>query len=381
MSKMANKSLVGAFVIGAVVLAVIAVIIFGSGKFFQKIQTYVVYFQGSVKGLNVGSPVIFRGVKIGEVKSMAIRFQQADLTFYLPVIIEIEVDKFRDTGMRPTKPYEYYQGLIDKGLRAQLQSLSFVTGQLAVAVDFFPDKPAKFVGLDKRYHEIPTVPTMLEDLTKSFEKLHLEELVESVKSTVTGIDKLVNSPEIAKTLQSLSQAAEEAKMLVKNVNGQIAPLTSQATSTLKDAQILVKNLDEKITPLLVSVDGAVKDAQKLVQHVDGRIDPVVSNVEETLKGVNSLVRNDVPKLVRNIDQKVEQISPEVVKSLETLRGTLQEAQTALRSVSSSATPDSVLIYQMTEALSELSNAARSLRDLSGYIERHPESFIRGKKNP
>jgi len=351
MSKLANKSLIGAFVIGAIALAVIAVIIFGSGKFLRKTQKYVMFFQGSVKGLSIGSPVIFRGVRIGEVTDISIRIQQADLAFYIPVIVEVHVDKVNTTGMR-VKPYEFYQALIDKGMRAQLQSQSFVTGQLAVALDFFPDKPAKFVGLDKRYREIPTVPTTLEDLAKTLQDLHLEELVERVKSAVAGIDRVVNSPEIPKMLQSLSQRVEETGLLVRNVDSQLGPLIS-------------------------SLDGTVKDVQKFVQHVDARIDPVLSRVEGVLQAVENVTQNDVQKLVRDVNQLV----PEVSKILGTLQGTLEETKTTISSIEGTAGPNSVLVYKLTETLEEVSNTARSLRNLTDYLQQHPEALIRGKKNP
>jgi paraquat-inducible protein B len=378
MSKMANKSLIGAFVVGAIALAVISVIIFGSGKFLSKLQTYVLYFQGSVKGLSVGSPVLYRGVKIGEVKDIAVQFDAEKIDFNLPVIIDVDVDRFRPTGARKTKPYEFYQTMIDKGLRAQLQSQSFVTGQLAVALDFYPDKPAKLHGLDKRYRELPTVPTPIEELQKTIQDLNLKEFAEKVKETLNGIDKAVNSPEIAKTLKSVSGAAEETRVMVKNVSSQVTPLVSNLNETVKDARKMVENLDRQMATVLPSIEGTMKDAQKLVQHVDTRIDPMAANAEEAMKGINSLVNKDVKNLVGNLDQGVAKVVPELAKSLETLRGTLQEAQGALRSVGGSAGAQSPLMYQLTKTLEELANAAQSLRSMADYLEQHPESLIRGK---
>ena len=377
MSKMANKSLIGAFVIGAIALAVISVSIFGSGKFFRKQLEFIMYFQGSIKGLSVGSPVIFRGVKIGEVKDITLRVRPSDLSFFIPVILEIDPSRIQTEGTL-AKPYENIQTMIDKGLRGQLQSQSFVTGQLAVGIDFYPDKPAKLVGLDKKYHEIPTVPTPIEELQKTIQDLNPKELAEKVKATLDGIERAVNSPEIQKTLKSVSAAAEEARVMVKNVNGQITPLASNLNETVKDAQKLVQNLDRQMTTLLPSIEGTMKDAQKLVQHVDTRIDPMAANAEEAMKGINSLVNKDVKNLVGNLDQGVAKVVPELAKSLETLRGTLQEAQGALRSVGGSAGAQSPLMYQLTQTLEELANAAQSLRSMADYLEQHPEALIRGK---
>jgi len=78
MSKQANKSLIGAFVVGAMVLVVAGILTFGSGQFMKELRKYVLYFDGSIKGLSVGAPVIFRGVKVGEVTNIKVRFEGED---------------------------------------------------------------------------------------------------------------------------------------------------------------------------------------------------------------------------------------------------------------------------------------------------------------
>ena len=97
-----------------------------------------------------------------------------------------------------------------------------------------------------------------------------------------------------------------------------------------------------------------------------------------MKGINSLVNHEVKNLVGNLDRGVAQVMPEIVKSLETLRGTLQEAQGVLRSMGGGTGAPSPLIYQLTVLLEDLSSVARSLRVLSDQIEQYPESLIRGK---
>ena len=93
MSKPASKTLIGVFVLGALVLAVIALVIFGSGKFFERRITYVMYFDGSVKGLNIGSPVVFRGVKIGSVKDIELKADVKDFKLFIPVYVQVEPQK------------------------------------------------------------------------------------------------------------------------------------------------------------------------------------------------------------------------------------------------------------------------------------------------
>ena len=150
MSKPANKTLIGVFVIGAIVLAIIAVIIFGSGKFFAEKMPLVMYFEGSVAGLNVGSPVMFKGVKVGVVKDIVLRFDSNNISFLIPVYAELDPKRFHVIG-KIADETELDKELIKRGLRARLELQSMVTGQLMVDLDFYPDKPAKLVGLDKGY--------------------------------------------------------------------------------------------------------------------------------------------------------------------------------------------------------------------------------------
>ena len=101
MSKQANKTVIGIFVVGAIALAIAAVLILGSGKFFKQTFRAVCYFEGSVGGLNIGAPVVFRGVKIGSVTDVILRFDSTKLIFTIPVYIEIEPDKIAVIGARP----------------------------------------------------------------------------------------------------------------------------------------------------------------------------------------------------------------------------------------------------------------------------------------
>jgi len=85
MSKQANMALIGGFVVGALALVFAGVMVFGSGKFLQETANYVLYFDGSLKGLNVGSPVVWKGVKIGSVTDIQLQADAVDLTIQDPV--------------------------------------------------------------------------------------------------------------------------------------------------------------------------------------------------------------------------------------------------------------------------------------------------------
>ena len=200
MSKPASKTVIGIFVVGAIALVVIAIVILGSGKFFKRTFTVVCFFQGSVGGLNEGSPVVFRGVKIGSVKDIVLRADSEKLTFTIPVYIEIEPAKFTVTGPRPKQLGQNLKTFIDRGLRATLETQSIVTGQMQVSLDFYPEKPAKFVGLDAETPEIPTIRTAMQELTEKVEKIPIDEIFAKILSAVQGIEKVNFSESARKTI-------------------------------------------------------------------------------------------------------------------------------------------------------------------------------------
>ena len=316
MSKNASKTLIGAFVLGAIALAVVAVMIFGSGKFFSKRPVYVMFFEGSVKGLNEGSPVNFRGVKIGSVKDIELKFDAKGLVFLIPVYVEIDPAKV--TGSKSTiGGAEVWEELIQKGLRAQLELQSFVTGQLMINVDFFPGKPARYVGMDKRYPEIPTVPSPLDELLKTAEQLPLKELFDKLLKSIEGIERVANSPQIGSSLESLSEG--------------------------------------------------LKESRKILAKIDREIGPTMANLKETSDSIKAFADKS-------------QLVPAVLeKTLATAQSSLRQAEKTFVSVQRLASDNSVIVYQIDNALDEVAKASRSVRSLSDYIYRHPESLIKGKR--
>jgi paraquat-inducible protein B len=140
--KRGNPALIGLFIIGAIVLMVAGVLVVGSGKFFVHTERAVIYFDGSVQGLQIGAPVTFRGVKIGSVVSVQLYFDRHRLDFRVPVIIEIpqgSQSHVHISGELAGTHQDMLIALIKRGLRAQLQTESLVTGQLFVQLDLYPD--------------------------------------------------------------------------------------------------------------------------------------------------------------------------------------------------------------------------------------------------
>ena len=323
MSKQANKTLIGAFVIGSIALLVAAVLVLGGGKLFSNKFKVVMFFEGSIKGLNVGSPVMFRGVKVGTVSDINLMLDAKALSFQTPVVAELDPARLVLTGGGERDDPSRLQALIGHGLKAQLQMQSIVTAQLLVALDLFPDKPAHFVGLVKEYPEIPTVPTSLAELSKAIEDLPLKEIIMNLNSAMDGIQKIVNAPEVKEDIRTLHL-------------------------TLQEARELIRNIDQKIDPLITNLNALTNDAR------------------------GSL--NQANNTLTTLEKDAQEIAITTKQTLESAQSALRKSEKAFATFSD----DSQLLYETKKTLKELSAAARSLRVLSEYLEQHPEALLRGK---
>ncbi|MEJ2033338.1 MAG: MlaD family protein [Deltaproteobacteria bacterium] len=327
MSKKANKTLIGIFVLGAGALLFVAILVFGSGKFFEKRPTYVLFFEGSLKGLNVGSPVAFRGIRVGEVTSIDVLLDRKRGKILIPVYIELNPNRFTVVG-EAKKPkvlgergrQKLIDRLVKEGMRAQLQMQSMVSGQLLINLAFFPDKPVRLVGAEPQYIEVPTVPTDLQEIGKTLEKvmarlqrIPFEKLMASLTGAAEGLDKMVNTPEAQKSLQTLNQ-------------------------TLADLQVLVKN-------------------------VNAQVDPLAGSLEETSKAARVTLHQTAVSL--------QSTSKAAIAALDQARRTFAKTEGL-------AEGDSSLGYQLNLTLEELSAAAASLRTLADTLERRPDALLRGK---
>ena len=329
MGKRSNPAVVGAFVIGAVVLAVIGVALFGSGRLFRTTYPYVLYFTGDVNGLKVGAPVKFKGVELGRVLDVLLNVSEigllegvppsaADLQrVRIPVMIEIDQDALLQKGGKLEPNPETVKRLVDLGLRGQLAMESFVTGLLYVKLDIHPGSALNLVADPTvKVAEIPTRPTPLEELQMAaaefFAKLKevdIQGLVKGLGSTVEGIDRLVNSPKVQETLDALPG-------LARNLDGAIA----RVSTTLAEVEKLARGLDAKLDPLGKSLETASREAGDA----------------------------------------------------------LRAASKTLNSASIVLQPSSPIMYQLGRSLADLAQAAQAIRRLAEDLERNPSALIRGR---
>jgi len=340
MGKQASRTVIGAFVVGAIALAVAGVLVFGSGKLLSKQARFVMFFDGSLKGLQVGAPVVMQGVKIGEVTDIYVMADPATLEFYNPVFVKIDPGKIRVAGQETTtwkmrkEEYSDYQALVKKGMKAQLVLQSYVTGQLWVGLDLYPDKPVRLVGMIKDVPEIPTIPPTLEELSKTIGELPVKQIVWKLDNVITGIDRLVNSPELQRTVVNLEKATGDIDRLVKRVDSQVEPLSADVRRTLEEAN-----------KTLASAQGALAQAEKTLAFKEG-----------------------VPG----------QVAENLLATVASARSALDESRKAFVAVQDLASQSAYLGYEADSTLEQVKSLSRSMRSLTDYLDRHPESLIRGK---
>jgi paraquat-inducible protein B len=329
MNQKISPTLVGGFVIGAVVLLVIAVIAFGSGQLFRKTREFVLYFDSSVNGLRIGAPVKVRGVEIGAVKD--IRFQLAEDTQInkIPVIVEIDLDKLTSRGAKAAAAEDvksFRQVIVERGLRGQLMTESLVTGLLYVGLDFFPGSPIHLVqrtDRDHKYPEIPTVPTYLEQaqdtaarILAKLEEVDFKGMMDSVSRAVDGFGSLVNSPALKSTIQRLDQT-------------------------------------------MPKIDQAIVEIRKMTSNLDDNITVLSANLQQTSDAAREAMQ-------------------QAALTMKQTDAAFKEAEAVMTNIRGMSDPDSVTFYELGRSLREVSAAARSLRILSNSVERNPRALIFGK---
>jgi paraquat-inducible protein B len=303
MSERFSATLIGAFVMGAVALALVALMVFGSASLFQERRKNVLYFSGSVKGLNVGSPVMFRGVPIGQVEDIRVIFDSQTLNVRIPVVIATDPTLIQPAGgaeslraaMERHGAADLMGLMVERGLRAQLQMQSLVTGQLFVQLDFFPQNEPRYLGQDEEYKEIPTVLSNFAEVSKTLEQIPLDQLVRKVMATLDGIEKLVNDPKLAASIDSLDQALRAISDLAGNVDARMSELSTSVGATMKDVRVLATHVDAEVGP----VGQDLRKAAKAASRAFDRTEKALSGLEGTV-GAGSAERRDLRRALQEI---------------------------------------------------------------------------------
>ena len=321
-----HKVAIGAFTLLGAFFFVLALIFLGGGKFFKTKTEYVLYFEGSVSGLSVGAPVVFRGVPLGSVTRISMIFDRKSSAITIPVFIHLDESSIvRLSGEKI--PEEFHnriiQHMVKNGLSARLQIQNLITGQYRVELDYHNSALATRHNPDLP-NEIPTVPSPMDALQKTLATLPVQDLAKAVNHILMGLSNAIGDGDtIKKTIEQIHAAF--AKMensfmaledILKNTN-----MNKSTAIILNNMQNVTESLAKEIPKLMIELNATMGSFAQTVEHFKR-----ASVFTEQLMNHNSPAMQDLRRLFK-----------------------------------------------------ESADAARSLHNLAEMLNRTPEALLHGKK--
>jgi paraquat-inducible protein B len=322
MSKQANPTSIGLFVVIGLALGVTGVLLFSSSRLFTRSIRCVLYFDSSLHGLSEGAPVKYRGVTIGSVERVMIRFNQATNDTAMPVLIVIRDDLVQErwVGNRSFQGFDDLDDEVRRGLRATLETDSLVTGVLYVSLELLRDPPPPvYHQLEPTYPEIPTRPTGIQQLMRNLAGLDVAGLNERLNSLITRIDSVVGGLKMSEISDGLTNLMTSLTRVVNSpdLNHTLVDLRA----TLEQYRLLAEKLNDRVEPLAESVTHSLAQASAAL----GQIEAAVESLRDLFA------------------------------------------------------PDSALRHDLTLALEQVAGAAQSISALADFLESHPNALITGRR--
>lgn len=294
-----SYTVIGAFLLGALILLVIALLSFGGTRLLSDQRQAIIFFDQSVLGLTEGSRVMFRGVQIGTVKRVQLRLDPGHGRARIAVTIRISdtdvimLDDSQETSQVETKD------LVQRGLRAQLVVYSYVTSQLAVNLNFMPNTEPHFVADPETLDlpEIPSVPSEIEQLKDTVSDLPWRETLDSVNDTMQIMVKLARDlDETVNTLgPSLTQTSDTARKTLETVHESINSSSSRLNRTIASVNKLSENLNTQIESRDKQLDRILDNAEQ----TSAQLDQLAKNLRD-LSDPGSDSRRDIDSAIRDL---------------------------------------------------------------------------------
>jgi paraquat-inducible protein B len=327
-----SPTIVGMFVIGAVALVLIALLSFGGINFFSKPQRFVAYFDESIHGLDLGSPVKLRGVRVGRVVDLNVQYDAKNKKSVVEVICEFSRSTIKNERGAPidVSSRQELQKLIDSGLRAQLGVSGLATGLLFVELDFVNETapPAVSAIADSQFVVVPSVPSAISEFQAS-----LTEILSNLKRV-----------DFAGLSREMSELLADTRKQIASL--ELAKLSSEWTKAGTAINELAHSADFQRT--FVHLNETIDQVQKMLAGVDAQIQPAGVKLNETL-----------------------------LQAQDTLKSFNEAAESARRFISAQGG----LGEETVRTMNQLAEAAASVQRLAEFLERNPNSLITGKKAP
>lgn len=306
----------GAFVVGALIIGLVT-LLFLVGTGIGGREKVVMVFDGSVTGLNVGAPLALRGVQVGQVTNIELILDSD--TVELIMLVEADFDPGA-VRLRGSVKDNLMEELLARGLRAQLNTQSLLTGLLFIQLDFHPDSELKLADIDSPYFQFPTVPTDFERIARKLQDIDIARLAEDVNRVVQNIDAVVGSGDFQALPGELNTALASLTRLSERLSAQVESSGPRLDALLEDTAQTVATANAELPQIA-----------RLVQENLVVVQDAIEAFEQSMQGVDELVAQDSPTL-----------------------------------------------FELNRALDELARAGRSLQALARTLEEQPEALIRGR---
>ncbi|MBA3003760.1 MAG: MCE family protein [Desulfurivibrio sp.] len=298
MSRQANPTLIGAFVLGAIILGAVTVLRLAGGQWFQERRQHLLYFEGAAQGLQVGSPVVFLGVKVGTVKRIQLGLDAESRRFMVPVTIEVEpnIAQSRVGEQVDLQDRDTIRQLVERGLRAQLKVQSLLTGQLYIDLDFHPEKPARYISTDSGVSEIPTIPTAVEEFASKLEGFPMDAFLTDLAAISKSLNTILSSEETKKIPVRLEATLSHLQSLSAKIDGNSTPVLAEmreALEAVRDAMVKVGRVAEAGSPMADSLGKASEEMAKTAQALQGLAgedSPTVQHLNTALQELTRTAR-------------------------------------------------------------------------------------------
>ena len=279
MSRKAHPAAIGAFVLVALAIAASALVILGSGKFLKETRRYVIFFESSLSGLDVGAPVEYHGVRVGQVAGIYLEYDTRTSSVMIPVYVDLEADSLRYVGDREKIHDLSYH--IERGLRAQLQSQSLITGKLKIMLVDKPDTPMQLIGGDPGTPEIPAIPTIAENISQSLGKLPIAKIIANLDVSLKQIADFASSGGLNNVVQRLDGTLTQLEALSLSLNQELPGLLASVRQNSDDFTQVQKSLDVMVREIRDLLASRSPERQQLVTTLQA--------IEDTSNSLRNLI--------------------------------------------------------------------------------------------
>jgi paraquat-inducible protein B len=334
-----SPAIVGAFAIGAFALGTMALLFFGGVSFFHKQQRFVVYFDESIQGLNLGSPVKLRGVGVGRVVDLGVRYEPRSNHSLVAVVCEFDRNMVTDDkgAMIDVSNKAELQTLVAHGMRAQLGLVGLATGLLYVELDFLDPAqyPAGDFPRDVRYPVVPSIPSTI------------AEFQASITEILTRVRKI------------------DFEGLVNDVKGVLADTRRQVDS------VDLKGLVAQWQKTGASLDAFASSPDML--QMPASLNTTLADVRKTLAAVRASLNR--------VDMQVDADGRSLQSALAQSETTLRQFDTTAANLRRLIDAQQYLGSDSHRALAQLAAAAEAIQRLADFLDRNPNALLSGRKLP